>query len=265
VRRAFPKPGKDYNKIGKEGLAGYFQSAPQSESQTVPVGDRAVIDPDMDKAIVSKDMLVHGFYEFEISGPAKITVFQREPNANSLEVVDKLPKLPGVLNNHPSGAGRGLFKASDFSVTPYELYDTARGPARVIVADGKTDPWVEGRDSLSNDEAAKIKGNYGVMYKISIRRTCSDKRALALLMYNPHTAQYCDNASAAVVVSEGIYPSGVVELPSDRTKFGPVPQAVVIQRFDPLKPGVKEDIEITYSPPGGSCLPTPLLLIPYEP
>ena len=79
-----------------------------------------------------------------------------------------------------------------------------------------------------------------------------------------HTAT-CGKIGAVVKVSAGAYPAGVVALPTDRVVFGGAEEAVLIQRFPPLPKGETTPIEITYSPPGACCLPTPLLFVPYDP
>jgi hypothetical protein len=266
LRYSFPAPGTDYHKIGKAGLLGYFTSKSGDSAITIAPHGRAVIDPELDKAIVTKDMLVHAIYEFEIDRPAQITTFQRDPSADSLAIIDKLPRLPRIVADKPSGAGRGLFLTSDFDVKPKNdrPMDTSGGPVQIVVADGKSDPWITGRDSIAGIEGV-VKGNYGVMYRIKLRRSSSDGRALALLMCNARGGQWCRYSAAAVMVSDGLFPGGATSLPADQVRFGTFPEAVVIQRFAPIAPGETGTIEFTYSPPGASCLPTPLLLIPYKP
>ena len=94
LRYAFPAPGKNYQKIGKTGLIDFFNSRPEKSSRHIPPGARAVLDPKLDATTVTTDELAHGFYEFEINQPARVTVFQRDPNHSSVEVIDTLPKLP---------------------------------------------------------------------------------------------------------------------------------------------------------------------------
>ena len=75
LHRAFPKPSRDYHLIGKTGLIQFFNSKPAKTSSRISPGQRMVIDSDMDAATVTTDELVHGFYEFKINQPARITVF----------------------------------------------------------------------------------------------------------------------------------------------------------------------------------------------
>lgn len=269
LRYAFPKPGKDYHKIGKAGLVGFFDSTPSTETREISPGERMVFDPAVDRAVVGKDDLVHGFYEFQIDQPAVVTTFQRDPDADSLQVVDHLEKLPRILpGHHPSGAGRGLFLTSDFDVTPTDngfVLDTTYGPRQIIIADGKRDPWITGRDSIDNETDTPLKGNYGVVYKVKLKYTSSDGRGLALLVYNSRgDGKWCKYQALALKVNEGEFPAGTIEAPKDQVRYGPPPQSVLIQRYPPVADGETGTIEITYSPPGASCLPVPMLFVPYE-
>jgi len=266
---ASPKPGGDYHKIAREALLATLNRAPAPPEfavrQLAP-GGRAVIDPQIDSAVVTKDILVHALHEFEIDQPARVTVFQRDPAADSLKVIDALPKLPRILEGwHPSGAGRGLFATSDIecSNARENPIDTANGPAVFLVADGKTDPWIEGRDSLDPSSPIQNKGNYGVMYHVRLHYKSSDGRGLAVLMsgHRPDN-QWCKYTAAVVKINDGVHPGGVIALPTTERRFENLPQAVVMQVYPPAAAGETGTMEFTYSPPGACCLPTPILLIP---
>lgn len=269
LRRSFPAPGGDYHKIGKAGLIGYYTSTPETSPRTVAPGARLVIDPEMDKSIVGQDILVHGLYEFEIDQPALISVFQKSIGQDSLTITDTLSRLPLVLpGKQASGAGRGLFLTSNYEVTASDgfVIDTARGVQQLVVADGKTDPWLIGRDSITADDKQINKGNYGVMYKIKLTRKSTGGKALAVVMLNARAdSKWCKYCGAAVEVNDGLHPGGAIPLPREQVRFEGPPQAAVIQTFAPVPEGRTETIEITYSPPGASCLPTPILFVPFDP
>jgi hypothetical protein len=269
LRYAVPTPGKDYHKIGKQGLIDFFDSTPSDETRELAAGERMVFDPLIDQIVVGKDDLVHGFYEFQIDQPAVVTTLQRDPDEDSVRVVDQLAELPRILPGfHPSGAGRGLFLTSDFDVAPAEdgfALDTADGPRQVIIADGKRDPWITGRDSIDGETDAPLKGNYGVVYKVRLNYTSSDGRGVALLVYNSRgDGKWCKYQALALQANEGEFPAGTVAAPKDAVRYGPPPDAVLIQRYPPVAAGQTGTIEVTYSPPGASCLPVPLLFVPYE-
>ena len=65
-------------------------------------------------------------------------------------------------------------------------------------------------------------------------------------------------------VNDGVWPGGTVAIPTDRVSYGETPGEMVLIRknFRPLYKGWTRTLEITYSPPGASCIPTPMLLVP---
>src|SRR5690606_32651141 len=80
-RASFPKPSGRYHEIAKSALADFFERKPGPPARRIAPGERVAVDPKMDAAVVRKDQLVHGFYEFEIDQPARITTLQRNPDA----------------------------------------------------------------------------------------------------------------------------------------------------------------------------------------
>jgi hypothetical protein len=270
LRYAFPAPGTDYQRIAKDGLNAFLRSEPEKTARSVSPGKPETLDPRMDQTVARKDQLVHGFYEFEIDQPARVSVFQRDPEQISSEAIESLPKLPRILPGKKSGngAGRGIFRTCNFTVTNESSYvvDTTNGPTQLIVADGKRDGWIRGHDSIENKDDARDAGNYGVMYRIRLTRASSDGRGLALLLCNLNArSQWCGRLAAAVEVNEGVFPGGVVRLPKEQPVFGEAEEAALIQKFPPLPKGKTGTIELVYSPPGAACIPTPLLLVPYQP
>ncbi len=270
-RYAFPRPGGDYFKIGKQGLRDYFNCGPEkaaAHNLIVPPHSIVPLDAALDGSVVTKDILVHAIFEFEIDQPARVSVFQRGPDVKSADAVKVLAKLPLVLKNVSSGAGRGLFNLCDFAVTlPEEQsFSTKDGAAQIVVADGKRDPWIRGHDSIENVQTSD-KGNYGVMYDIHLKRIGKgDGQALAVLVTHHRTdMKGCRYSASAASVGKGIFPGGTVVCPADEATYEGWPKAVVLQRYPPLPAGEEQTIDIVYSPPGASCLPTPIVLIPYGP
>jgi hypothetical protein len=268
LRRAFPAPSGDYPQVAKRALLAYFESQAEASPRTVPPGERVVLDPRLDLAIATKDQLVHGFYEFEIDQPARVAVFQRNPDQASVDIVEQLPKLRSSLEgkDNPSGAGRGLFLTSNLALTnaPGFVLDTTNGPMQLIIADGKRDAWVQGFDKIEN-KAARNVGNYGVLYRIRLTRASSEGRGLALLFCRLEANnQWCGRVAAAMRISGGVWPAGLVPIPSNQVSFGEPGEMVLLQKFPPVPAGQTETIELEYSPPGAACLPTPLLFVPYD-
>ena len=280
-RYSFPAPGGDYHNMAKQSMAEFLAENPAPAAiaaRTIAPKSRIVIDPAMEVP-VKKDILVHGWYELESTQPLKITTFQRDLDADSLTVSDSLPKLPKQLPGfHASGAGRGVFPNTEFAITtPNDtstgkpgVYDTASGNVQLVLADGtptatQSAGWIEGKDSISGESGpANInKGNYGALYHIRIPYKSSDGRALALVAANARAdGKWCKFAAMSVKVSDGLTPGGVVKLPAAKVRYEGLPEAVVVQTFAPTAgEGV---IELTYTPPGASCLPQHFLLVPYN-
>ena len=273
---AFPQPSGNYLFIGKEGLARYFETrfldAQVPQPLTIAPGERAVLDPEMDSAVTSYPVLVHGFYEFDIDQPGVLSVLMRRTDMDSRDAVDELELLPRRLpGERTSGAGRGLFPLADFDITNADdfILNSADGVKRLIIADGNDDDWVRGWDSIAEGEHEN-RGNYGVMYHISIERKSSDNRGMAVLMGNNYATgpgepnNFCMNQSGAVFVDAGADPRGVVRIPGDQTFFNTKGEYVLLQAYRPLKEGETHTMNIIYSPPGASCLPTPIVFVPFE-
>ena len=265
TRHAAPTPGLDYLRIGRSGLVDFLSRRAGPADRIVAPGERVVLDPTLDRTVVKKDELVHLFDELDCSEPSQITVFQRRPTADSLTVIDTLPTIATARD----GAGRGTFAHADYEVTTTDdsPIDTAGGPRQLVVADGKSDPWTRGHDALG-DVASINKGNYGVMYRIRLTLRSGDGRRMAMLLAKPQDdAGYCPATTAAVALREGddawsLGESHVVALPTTGT-LRRFPQAAMIGVIAPAR-GAQRTIELTYSPPAASCLPTPIILMPID-
>lgn len=257
------KPSANYFQIGKQGLADYFASNGENKVRAIKPGEAIAVDEKLEKNIVKYDELVHGFYEFVIDQPAEISIIQTS-TAESGPVA--LKRIKNILppKGH-SGAGRGVFGVSNYQVNTAGVLDTKDGVTQLMLADGKTDPWVLGWES-SRGQQAKLAGNYGVMYNVNLKWKSSDGKGLALITWNSRSAdnKWCNGMAATMVVSEGKFEKGIIKLPSDRLTTKAAPEAIVVQVFKPAADGAEQTINLTYSPPGASCLPTPLIFVPVD-
>jgi hypothetical protein len=264
VRSAALKPSANYYGIAKKALAEFLEGDNIQPPVTVAPGEIAPIDPRLEEYRPVYNDLVHGFYEFAIDQPGRVSVLQTLPEKSSAEAVRELGGA--IPTKSVSGAGRGKFFASNYHVTNKDggSFDTADSAQRLVVADGKIDPWIIGSEGPEARQAV-LKGNYGVIYEIELDWTSSDGRALALLTWNARFgSKWCGGMTQAIRVSEGKFPEGVVMVPSNQLVTKSAPEAVVVQIFTPPPPGETGIIKLTYSPPGASCLPTPLVFIPVE-
>ncbi len=252
-------PGQYYRTIGKTGLADYFLSTDNFPGKTIAPGEVLPIDKKSTDIVVRYNELVHGIYEFVIDQPAQISVIQTAPGkpaSKALKDIDHI--LP--LSNH-SGAGRGLYGISNYQINTMQVYSTEDGPKQLLLADNKVDKWIIGNDAPSGTQVENM-GNYGVMYYINMRWKSPDGKALALVTWNPG----CPPMSASLKVSKGRFKEGFVQIPKKRPKENKdyEDKVMLIQLFIPDKSQKVQHINITYSPPGASCLPTPLLFIPVK-
>jgi len=257
------KPSTNYYQIGKQGLADYFASAPQNLIRTVKPGQAIAIDEKLEKYIAKYDELVHGFYEFTIDQPGEISIIQTDLNTPGPKALSRIKTILPPKGH--SGAGRGVFGVSNYRIITDSVYDTKEGVKEIIVADGDNDPWVLGKEK-NTEGVATLAGNYGVIYNIEMKWKSTDGKGLALVTWNSRSGnnQWCGGMANTMVVSEGKFKEGIIQLPSDRLVTKAAPEAILIQVFKPAANGEEQTIRLTYSPPGASCLPTPLIFIPVD-
>jgi len=256
------KPTTNYFLAGKKGLADFFASQPETKGRTVKPGQIIPIDEKLEKHVVKYDELVHGFYEFVIDQPAEISILQTAPNTPGPKAASYIKE---IASSRHTNAGRGLFGVSNYLVQTKDTFDTQNEAAAIVVADGKEDPWVIGKDA-STGELAKLAGNYGVMYNIEMKWKSTNGKGLALVTWNARAGdnKWCGGMANTMIVSDGKFKEGIIQLPSDQLRTKGAPEAILIQVFPPAKNGEVQTINLTYSPPGASCLPTPLIFIPID-
>lgn len=256
------KPTTNYFLAGKQGLADFFASTPQSTVRIIKPGKAIAIDPAQEKYIAKYDELVHGFYEFLIDQPGEISILQTDIKTPVTVAVDRIKTILPFKGNN---AGRGLFGVSNYRVLTQDTLDTKNGIQQLILADGDKDPWVLGREG-SSGQVSSLAGNYGVLYNVELKWKSTDGRGLALVTWNSRAdnGQWCGGMANTMVVSKGKFGEGIIQLPSDRLHTKKAPEAILIQVFPPAVNGEEQTIRFTYSPPGASCLPTPLVFIPVD-
>lgn len=256
------KPSGNYFQIGKQGLADYFASNGSAQIRVVEPGEAIAIDEQLERNVVKYDELTHGFYEFVIDQPGEISVIQTDLKTPGPVA---LKRIKTVVPTGHKNAGRGLFGVSNYKINVTDVLDTKNGVAEIIVADGVKDPWVLGVESTSGKES-KLAGNYGVMYEMEMKWKSTDGKGLALVTWNSRSGdnQWCSGMASTMVVSKGKFNEGIIQLPNDRLVTKSAPEAILVQVFPPAKNGEEQTIKLTYSPPGASCLPTPLVFIPID-
>ena len=256
LKHSTQMPSSNYFLVGKQGLADYFASKADDNIMTLKPGEAVPLDPKLDTLVANYNDLVHGIYEFSIDQPGEVVIFQTSPHVNSVDALNRIHHIMPL--GHLNG-GRGLFSTCNFRIISKEILDTKNGPAVLTVADGVTDPWITGVEGTTKT-SVKLDGNYGVMYDIELKWRSTDGKGLALVTWNPQ----CDGMANTVVVSSGKFKGGIVKLPMKILSVGRIPNAILIQIFKPSNKGEVQTIKLTYSPPGASCIPTPLGFIPID-
>ncbi|MDB5015074.1 MAG: copper amine oxidase, partial [Daejeonella sp.] len=113
LKYASQKPSGNYFQIGKQGLADYFASVPESKTRSVKPGEAISIDEKLEKNSVNYDELVHGFYEFVIDEPGEISVIQTDTKTPGPVALKQIKTVLPTCHNY---AGIGLFGISYYQV-----------------------------------------------------------------------------------------------------------------------------------------------------
>ena len=255
------KPSTNYYQIAKMGLNDYFNSLPQTNPRIIKPGAIVAIDEQLEKNVVKYDELVHGIYEFVIDQRGEISVIQTDTQSSDADVISRIRTV------HPSSntnAGRGLFGISNYLVVAKDTFSTLNPAASLVVADGLRDPWINGIDA-STGRIMNLDGNYGVIYDIEVNWKSPDGKGLALVTWNAlSSGKWCGGMANVMRASKGKFKEGIIQLPSNKLITNGYPEAVLIQIFLPDPKNKIQTIKLTYTPPGASCLPIPLIFIPVD-
>ncbi len=255
------KPSGNYFLIGKQGLYDFFSSKESQKIVEIKPGEIKAIDEQLEKNVVLFDELTHGLYEFVIDQPAEIAVLQTSPEKSGAKAYETITKI--IPYSHKN-AGRGLFGVSNYQITNAEILDTSAPASQLIIADGVDDPWVVGKEGVSGKEA-KLAGNYGVMYNVELNWKSTNGKGLALVTWNSRTDnKWCSGMANSILIHGKDNAQQIVRIPELQLNTRGAPEGVLIQVFKPDPTKEIQTLKFTYSPPGASCLPTPLIFIPID-
>ena len=254
------KPSKNYFAIGKTGLEDFFNSNVENDVRIIMPGEVIAIDPQLEKNVVSYDELVHGFYEFVVDQPAQVSVLQTSPDKSGPEA---FAQIKTVIPHSHENAGRGIFGVSNYKITSADTINTSNGVTQLVIADGKSDPWITGTIG-ENKEPAQNAGNYGVMYHTKLKWKSTDGKGLALVTWNSRSAdnRWCGGMGLTMSLLNPDGSTTVRQLPDNALITKAAPEAILVEIYKPDPNKEVQEIDFIYSPPGASCLPTPLVLIP---
>ncbi|MGV6947065.1 copper amine oxidase [Sphingobacterium kyonggiense] len=255
-------PSTNYFKVGKQGLEDFFKSEESNHVKVIKPGEVVPIDDKMEQQIAKYDELVHGFYEFVVDQPALISVVQTAPENNTAEAFNKIDTI--IPFSHVN-AGRGIFPVSNYTIVSKDTLDTKSGVQQLIVADGQDDPWITGTIGADKQDA-KNAGNYGVLYNTKLKWKSTDGKGLALITWNSRSAdnQWCGGMGLTMELFDAQGKKSVNQYPSNQLVTKAAPEAILIKIYKPDPKKEIQEIDFTYSPPGASCLPTPLILVPID-
>ncbi|GAO44071.1 hypothetical protein FPE01S_03_01110 [Flavihumibacter petaseus NBRC 106054] len=256
------KPSTNYFQIGKQGLEDYFNSTVKQHVRTVKPGEVIAIDEKLEKQIVNYDELVHGFYEFVVDQPALVSVLQTAPQKSGPKAY---PAIDTIIPFSHVNAGRGVFPVANYKITNNDIIDTKNGVSQLVVADGEDDPWIRGTIGPEKEDA-KNDGNYGVLYNARLKWKSSDGKGLALITWNARSdnGQWCGGMGLTMALYDQHMQKTVRQYPLKQLITKGAPEAILIEVYKPDPTKEIQEINFTYSPPGASCLPTPLILVPVD-
>lgn len=262
LRYSSQKPSMNYFQIGKQGLYDYFSSRETNNVRTIKPGEVMAIDERLEKQVVLYDELVHGFYEFVIDQPALISVLQTSPDKEGPKAFQEIDTI--IPFSHVN-AGRGIFPVSNYKIKGRDTIDTNNGVSQLILADGNDDAWITGTIGEKKEFARNV-GNYGVLYHTNIKWKSTGGKGLALITWNCRSedSQWCGGMGLTMEMFDEDMKRSVVQYPSSQLVTKAAPEAILIGIYKPDPSKDIQEINFTYSPPGASCLPTPLILVPID-
>ncbi|MEF2244463.1 MULTISPECIES: stalk domain-containing protein [unclassified Paenibacillus] len=218
--------------IGSEAMVDFLMGEDKQEQMVIPSGQTFVYKqfPDFHPS-----QGVNLMYDVETDGEIQFTF--AADKAVSSAMLD-LPKL--AFNGHI----RGTFQTTgfDWKVDLSEKGLTA--PLKLVLGDGKVDPFVQGYDPQRGTEAV-LSGNYGTVYKIHSEKP----RKMAIML-----------------LAKGGYFKGPFKINGEMMK---APASGVLTAFDGMvmlakTTGREQSLDIEFSPPAGSAFPINLIFYPLE-
>lgn len=236
-------PNRFVSATGKNSVANYLTSLQQFKMpETITIGpDRAelIVAELSSKAIPNESvmtMYADIFADQELS--FQVIVLDEK---NDLERT--YPFLQGINATRDGKHTRGTFENGNRELVVSQQFGTQL--SRIIIGDGKEDPYVTGVDNFSGYDETNF-GNRGVFYTVHLERV-SPNTALVL---NPRGGHY---AGAFLVNGQ------VVMAPTNGVLQNPNEVAVLYRTG-----ATEEKVTIQFIPASGSNLPVNLLSIPLK-
>ncbi len=234
-------PSSFVSATGKNSAANYLKSLQQNLSfDTIKIEpDRAelIMTELSDKLIPTNNVIT---MNADIYADQQLT-FQIIVLDENNDILRTYPFLHGVKASRDGKHIRGTFENGNRQLVVSERIGTDF--SRIIIADGKTDPFVTGVDKLSSFDETNA-GNYGVVYTLVLEKLAAN----TALVLNPRGGHY----AGAFLVNDQLVMAPEVGILQDPN------EAAVLYRtgmFD-------EKVTIQFFPAAGSNLPINFLTIP---
>ncbi|GKU78779.1 stalk domain-containing protein [Paenibacillus sp. L3-i20] len=218
--------------IGSEVMVDYLMDDALEETMTIPAGSTFVYKqfPDF-----YPGQGVNLMYDVETDGELQFTFAADDTVSENMINLSKLPF---------KGHIRGTFQIAGFDWNIDVSKEGLTKPKKIIIGDGKVDPFQQGYDPQRGTDAT-LWGNYGTVYKIH-----ADKpRKMAIM-----------------ILAKGGAFKGPFKINGEMVK---VPASGVLTAFDGMimlakTTGKEENLDIEFSPPAGSAFPINLIFYPLD-
>ncbi|MBF7081560.1 copper amine oxidase N-terminal domain-containing protein [Desulfallas sp. Bu1-1] len=232
---AGPSNPMDVGRLAAYNFLGFDQS--DSYSLELQPGEKIILNKDANNPI-KPGQTVHGI--FDVSSDSYLTfaivaVGKQDP----INDYEQLPVLPRDQTHT-----RGTFQLPSRNMT-VKIPDFNQQPSRIVIADGKDDAFLYGKDVTSGQNVLYTRnpGNYGVVYSITIE----SQQRVALLL----------NPRGGVFAGAGSWDGKPFYIP-DSGILQPKTEAALLGILEPGKRKV-----LQFIPPAGSYLPVNIICIPF--
>jgi hypothetical protein len=260
-RRGLAGPWSDPLPAGRRALYRWLSDGQTYPAQRLAEGETAILDPALAATGIAHGLTVSGIIDLDVfpGGPPEMAVVACDPEVLVEKAYPSLaphPRTgPPFTRGTSSTCDRQLNTSAGGEFDPY--YDTSWGVAFLRCGDGLIDPNLMVSDHLTPVGGPEpLPGNYGLLYRIHLWVTASDRRDLAVLV-NPRGMDF----GGAIKLPAGIDAGGEVYLPWSPDSLADPGLAVIAGRF---VPGEGIGLWMQFMIPGGANAPVNLALVPYH-
>ena len=170
-KAALGKVLDDYCKLGR-GIQEKML-LPESDRDDLIIVDSVrgkLLDKKMDSLILEPNYLVEGFYDFEVKGKVKLTVFMYPVKADPFEFLAAAEQLPAEKEQR-----EGTFPSLTRIVKLKKRFNPRTdGVSCIEIGTSEGKAWLKGYSAMSKKDTENF-GNYGLNYKLAFHTTSVGK------------------------------------------------------------------------------------------